>query len=322
MSDTPRRPNKPNTPHNPPAKDAPRRPNPRRVPVRGTSSGANTPTPASRGKKATPTTGAGDGERLQKVLAARGVASRRAAEEMIRDGRVRVNGKVITEMGVRVNPERDQILVNGHALRQPRVRYVLLHKPSGYITTASDPRGRWTVLDLVRTEERLYPVGRLDRDTEGLLLLTNDGAVANRVMHPRYGVTKEYHALVTPLPNAAAMSALGAGIVLTDERGRPERTAPAKVNLLPVKDNEQWIRIVIHEGRKRQVRRMLEAVGCSVQRLVRVRLGPLSLRGIPKGYWRDLTPGERRELFVAVGLNENEMPDDERPTAWDVEDDE
>ncbi len=326
MSDTPRRPARPARParpNSPPAKEAPRRPNPRRIPVRGAdSSGANAAPPAMRGKKGAPTSDTGDGERLQKVLAARGVASRRAAEEMIREGRVRVNGKVITEMGVRVNPERDQIIVNGRALRQPRIRYVLLHKPGGYITTASDPRGRWTVLDLVRTEERLYPVGRLDRDTEGLLLLTNDGAVANRVMHPRYGITKEYHALVNPIPNAAAMGSLGAGVVLTDERGKPERTAPAKVNLLPVKDNEQWLRIVIQEGRKRQVRRMLESVGCDVQRLVRVRLGPLSLRGIPKGYWRDLTPGERRELFVAVGLNENEMPDDAPPTSWDAGDDE
>ena len=215
-------------------------------------------------------------------------------------------------MGVKVHPERDNILLDNKQLARPRLRYIILHKPSGYITTMSDPRGRWTVLDLVQTQERVVPVGRLDRDTEGLLLLTNDGAVANRVMHPRYGVQKEYHALVAPLPDATAVRALGEGVELRDERGRIERTAPAKVHLLPVKHGEQWIRIVISEGRKRQVRRMLEAVGCTVQRLVRVRLGPLVLTGIPKGAWRDLTPGERRDLFRALKLADPEMPTEER----------
>lgn len=271
----------------------PRRPNPR-------PTGRETPAPT--------TDAAPEGERLQKVLAAHGVASRRAAEEIIRAGRVRVNGAVVREMGVRVNPAVDQILVDDRQLRTQRLRYIILNKPSGYITTASDERGRWKVLDLVQTPERLFPVGRLDRDTEGLLLLTNDGEVANRVMHPRYGLEKEYHALVTPLPDVEAISAMSRGVVLTDERGRPERTAPAKVNLLPIKQGEQWVRIVIHEGRKRQVRRMLEAVGCEVKRLIRARLGPLSLRGIPKGAWRELTPGERRELFTAVGLDNAEMP--------------
>jgi len=275
----------------------PRRPNPR-------------PVGKPKGGIAAPIEEAGTGERLQKVLAAHGVASRRAAEAIIRAGRVRVNGVVVREMGVRVNEERDAILLDDRQLRKQRLRYVLLHKPSGYITTVNDERGRWKVLDLVQTPERIFPVGRLDRDTEGLLLLTNDGEVANRVMHPRYGLEKEYHALVTPLPTTEAMSALSRGILLTNELGRPERTGPAKVGLLPFKGGEQWLRITIHEGRKRQVRRMLEAVGCDVQRLVRVRLGPLSLRGIPKGAWRELTAGERRELFTAVGLDNAEMPED------------
>lgn len=252
------------------------------------------------------------GERLQKVLAARGVASRRAAEEIIKAGRVRVNGQVVREMGVKVDPERDNILVDNKQLARPRMRYIILHKPSGYITTTSDERGRWTVMELVDVQERIVPVGRLDRDTEGLLLMTNDGEVAHRVMHPRYGIQKEYHALVSPLPDREAIRALDAGIELRDERGQVERTAPAKVNLLPVKHGEQWIRIVISEGRKRQVRRMLEAVGCEVQKLVRVRLGPLVLTGIPKGAWRDLTPGERRELFVALKITDPEMPAEER----------
>ena len=251
-------------------------------------------------------------ERLQKVLAARGIASRRAAEEIIKAGRVRVNGQIVREMGVKVNPERDNILVDNKQLARPRMRYIILHKPSGYITTTSDERGRWTVMQLVNVQERVVPVGRLDRDTEGLLLMTNDGEVAHRVMHPRYGIQKEYHALVTPLPNAEAVRALGAGMDLRDEHGRMERTAPAKVSLLPVKHGEQWIRIVISEGRKRQVRRMLEAVGCDVQKLVRVRLGPLVLTGIPKGAWRELTPGERRELFIALKITDPETPTEER----------
>ncbi|MGI8690308.1 MAG: pseudouridine synthase [Thermomicrobiales bacterium] len=252
------------------------------------------------------------GERIQKVLAARGIASRRAAEEIIKAGRVKVNGQVVREMGVKVNPERDTILVDNKQLARPRMRYIILHKPSGYITTTSDERGRWTVMQLVDVQERVVPVGRLDRDTEGLLLMTNDGEVAHRVMHPRYGIRKEYHALVTPLPNQDAVRALGAGMDLRDEHGQIERTAPANVSLLPVKHGEQWIRIVISEGRKRQVRRMLEAVGCEVHKPVRVRLGPLVLTGIPKGAWRELTPGERRELFVALKINDPEMPTEEQ----------
>jgi len=263
-----------------------------------------------KGATVAPIADAGTGERLQKVLAAHGVASRRAAEMIIRAGRVRVNGVVVREMGVRVNEERDAILLDDRQLRKQRLRYVLLHKPSGYITTVSDERDRWKVLDLVQTPERIFPVGRLDRDTEGLLLLTNDGEVANRVMHPRHSLEKEYHALVTPLPTTEAMAALSRGILLTNELGRPERTGPAKIGLLPFKGGEQWVRLTIQEGRKRQVRRMLEAVGCDVARLVRVRLGPLSLRGIPKGAWRELTAGERRELFTAVGLDTVEMPED------------
>jgi 23S rRNA pseudouridine2605 synthase len=286
--------------------DTPRRPASRtRRPI-AKNSAVVAPSPPGKGAG-----GVGQ-ERLQKVLAARGIASRRSAEEIIKAGRVKVNGQVVREMGVKVNPERDNILVDNKQLARPRMRYIILHKPSGYITTTSDERGRWTVMELVDVQERIVPVGRLDRDTEGLLLLTNDGEVAHRVMHPRYGIQKEYHALVAPLPGAEAVRALGAGIELRDEAGRIERTAPAKVNLLPAKHGEQWIRIIISEGRKRQVRRMLEAVGCEVQKLVRVRLGPLVLTGIPKGAWRELTPGERRELFGALKITDPETPTEER----------
>jgi 23S rRNA pseudouridine2605 synthase len=285
--------------------ETPRRPNSRTSRPTEKSS-TSPPSPVGKG------VGGLGQERLQKVLAARGIASRRAAEEILKAGRVRVNGQVVREMGVKVNPERDNILVDNKQLARPKMRYIILHKPSGYITTTSDERGRWTVMELVDVQERVVPVGRLDRDTEGLLLMTNDGEVAHRVMHPRFGIQKEYHALVTPLPNRDAIQALGEGMDLRDDEGRIERTAPAKVNLLPVKHGEQWIRIIISEGRKRQVRRMLEAVGCEVHRLVRVRLGPLVLTGIPKGAWRELTPGERRELFVALKLTDQEMPTEER----------
>ncbi|MCA1725019.1 MAG: rRNA pseudouridine synthase [Thermomicrobia bacterium] len=290
--------------------DTPRRPVSR---TRRTSEKSSAAPPSASGKPGALGAGGGIGqERLQKVLAARGIASRRAAEEIIKAGRVRVNGQVVREMGVKVNPERDNIIVDNKQLARPRMRYIILHKPSGYITTTSDERGRWTVMQLVDVEERIVPVGRLDRDTEGLLLLTNDGEVAHRVMHPRYGIQKEYHAFVSPLPSQDAVRALGAGIELRDEHGQIERTAPAKVSLLPVKHGEQWIRIIINEGRKRQVRRMLEAVGCEVRKLVRVRLGPLVLTGIPKGAWRELTPGERRELFVALKIADPEMPAEEQ----------
>jgi 23S rRNA pseudouridine2605 synthase len=238
-----------------------------------------------------------EGERLQKVLAASGIASRRAAEEIIRAGRVRVNGKVVTEMGIKVDPARDRILVDNKQLSRPRLRYIVLHKPSGYITTMDDPRGRWTVRDLVQPAERVFPVGRLDRDTEGLLLMTNDGEVANRLMHPRYEIEKEYQALVTPLPSAEAIRALGQGIELIEENGKHVRTSPAKVSLLPAKRGEQWIRIVISEGRKRQVRRMVEAVGHHVDQLERIGFGPLRLKGLEPGTHRRLTPAEVDALW-------------------------
>jgi len=139
-------------------------------------------------------------ERLQRILAARGVASRRAAETLITEGRVAVNGQIVTELGTRANPATDEIRVDNEIIRQPPLRYLMLNKPTGYITTTSDERDRWTVMDLVRVSERVFPVGRLDRDTEGLLLLTNDGDIAHRIMHPRYKLTKEYHVLTRTRP--------------------------------------------------------------------------------------------------------------------------
>ncbi|HET8627538.1 MAG TPA: pseudouridine synthase [Thermomicrobiales bacterium] len=237
-------------------------------------------------------------ERLQKVLAARGVASRRHAEELILAGRVNVDGRVVRELGTKVDPEAATIRVDGHLLRPERPRYLLLNKPRGYVTTAHDPQGRRTVFDLLDVPERVFPVGRLDLDSEGLLLLTNDGELANRVAHPRYRLDKEYHALVDGAPGPGALDALRRG-GLPVEGGV---SGPAEVALLDREGGGTWVRVVIHEGRKRQVRRMLEAVGHRVRRLRRVRLGPLTLAGLPPAASRDLTPVEVAHLRRALGL--------------------
>src|SRR4051812_31138859 len=246
-------------------------------------------------------------ERLQKVLAARGVASRRAAEELILEGRVSVDGRIVTELGTKVDPERASIKVGGRLLKQPRLVYLLLNKPRGYITTASDPEGRRTVYDLLEpqaTRERVYPVGRLDMDSEGLLLLTNDGELANRITHPRYRIDKEYNALVEGSPSPGTIARLGHGGFLI-EGGR---TSPANVAIIGHEAGSTWLRVIIHEGRKRQVRRMLEEVGHPVLRLRRVRLGMLTLAGLPAAAYRPLTPDEVLRLRRLVGLGGEEAP--------------
>ena len=231
--------------------------------------------------------------RLQKLLSAAGVASRRAAEQLVADGRVAVNGRTVREPGARADPARDDVRVDGRRIaRQVRRRYVLLHKPRGYVTTRSDPHRRKTVLDLVPgVREYVYPVGRLDYDSEGLLLLTNDGALAAVLTHPRHGVARVYEATVRGVPSAARLRRLGAGVELD---GRP--TAPAEVRLLrrgaAERSGEALVRILIREGRNRQVRRMFDAIGHPVRRLRRTRLGPVGLGGLRPGASRDLTPAE------------------------------
>ena len=235
----------------------------------------------------------GDGVRLQKVLAQAGLGSRRTCDELIDARRVRVNG-VVARPGQRVDPETDVVEVDGAQIgvRQGLVHY-LLNKPAGVITTADDPQGRPTVVDLVETDARIFPVGRLDADTEGLLLLTNDGDLAHRLTHPSYGVEKEYLAEVEGAPSRGAVRRLREGVDLEDGR-----TAPAKVAVL----DDRLLRITIHEGRNRQVRRMCEAVGHPVRRLVRTRIGPLVDRDLPPGAWRALTQDEVRALErAAVG---------------------
>jgi len=250
------------------------------------------------------------GERLQRVLASRGVASRRASEELITAGRISVNGKVITELGTRVDSVNDEIRVDGRLLQRQRPRFIVLNKPSGFITTVKDERQRWTVMDLVDVQERVYPVGRLDRETQGLLLLTNDGVVANRVMHPRYGLTKEYHVITDKRPTDQQMLKLNDGIWVNGRLVEPD-----ECRLMRETREGIIVKIVLHEGLYHVVRNMMETVGIDVLKLRRVRLGPLLMQGIPPGSWRDLTPGELNQLFEAVGLpvDEAEKLNAQRP---------
>ena len=238
------------------------------------------------------------GERLQKVMARAGVASRRKSEELIRQGRVAVNGRVVRELGVRVDPTEDVITVDGKPLRlRAQHTYVVLHKPPGVITTVHDPWGRPTVLDLVQTEARVFPVGRLDANSEGLVLLTDDGELAYRLTHPRFQHEKEYHVLVTGRPTRRTLERLRRGVPLEDGV-----TAPAQVEVLRRAGRHTWLRIVLREGRKRQIRRMAEAVGHPVRRLIRVRIGPLRLGNLGPGEWRHLTRREVEALRQTAGL--------------------
>lgn len=230
--------------------------------------------------------------RLQKYLAACGVASRRTAEKMIADGRISVDGAVITEMGVQVEIGQD-IRVDGKLVTpEPEKKYIMYHKPAGEVTTASDPEGRATVLDKFRDfPVRLYPVGRLDYDSEGLLLLTNDGDLTERVLHPSHEVEKVYLARVSNQLTAEEARKLENGVMVD---GR--RTARAKVKILGFKNLYTDILVSIHEGRNRQVRKMVAAVGHEVVMLRRIRFGPLKLGELPRGMWRELTEEELREL--------------------------
>ncbi|MBQ8081703.1 MAG: rRNA pseudouridine synthase [Clostridia bacterium] len=230
--------------------------------------------------------------RLQKYLAQCGVASRRHAEEMIAAGQVTVNGLTVTEMGAQVE-DGDAVFVNGKRVRpQTTMRYIMYHKPAGEVTTASDPEGRKTVLSHFEgMGVRLFPVGRLDYDSEGLLLLTNDGELTNRMLHPRNEVDKTYLARVSGELTNEALRQLRAGVVL-DER----RTAPARVRVTRLGEEFSYVTVTIHEGRNRQVRRMFEAVGLKVLALKRIGFGPLELGDLPRGKWRELTQEERERL--------------------------
>jgi 23S rRNA pseudouridine2605 synthase len=243
-------------------------------------------------KTQAPATPPNDGERLQKVLAQRGFGSRRACEELIAAGRVAVNGETAL-LGRRVDPGTDHVAVDGVPVGvRPGLVYYLLNKPAGVVSTASDPGGRPAVTGLVPDEPRVHPVGRLDAASEGLLLLTNDGNLTFQLTHPRFGVEKEYLVVVDGTPKRGALRLLREGVVLEDGR-----TAPARVALI----GANTLRITIHEGRNRQVRRMCDAVGHPVRRLVRTRLGPLRVGTLAPGEWRELTQREVRALERAAG---------------------
>lgn len=228
-------------------------------------------------------------ERLQKIISAAGITSRRAAEELIVAGRVTVNGQTITELGAKADPATDLIMVDGKAVKPAEtLYYVLLHKPAGYVTSLKDPQGRQLVTELVKDiGARLFPVGRLDYNSEGLLLLTNDGAWANRLMHPRHQVDKEYHVRVRGKVDPQQIKRLNDGVELEDGP-----VSGATVRLLKADQSNDWLSVTIREGRNRQVRRMCAAVGLSVVRLRRIRYGSLTLGGLKPGEYRQLTTEE------------------------------
>ena len=241
-----------------------------------------------------------EGERLARFLAHAGIASRRHAEDLIAAGRVKVNGEVVTTQGTRIDPERDVVLVDGKAVHATQAHvYLLLNKPPGYVTTTHDPQGRPTVLNLLPPALRalrVYPVGRLDRDTGGLLLLTNDGDFALRLSHPRYALEKCYHALLSGCPTEGELEKLRKGVTFSEDDGRPFTTSSARVRVLRRAGRDCWLELAIHEGRKRQIRRMLAAIGYSVTQLERVAIGSLVLGDLPMGKWRHLTEDEVRLL--------------------------
>lgn len=239
-----------------------------------------------------------EGIRLQKVLSAAGIASRRASENLIHQGRVEVNGKMVTEQGLRVDPERDSIRVDGSRIPPPRRHvYVVLNKPRGVVSTMEDPEGRPTLSDyLGRRKERLYHVGRLDTDTEGLILLTNDGDFAHRLAHPSYEVPKTYLAEVEGIVNKHTVEKLKAGITLDDGPVRPDR-----IKLASVASDRSLLVVVMHEGRNRIVRRMFDRVRHPVRRLSRTAVGPVKLGQLPVGELRDLTREELGALLDLLG---------------------
>jgi pseudouridine synthase len=244
-------------------------------------------------------------ERLQKVLARAGVASRRKCEELILQGRVRVNGQVVTQLGAKVDPARDTIEVDGQPITLKEKVYVLLHKPRGYLSDTLDFRGRPSALSLVPGGERLFPAGRLDARSEGLLLLTNDGELAHRLTHPRYEHQKEYLVLVEGKPSPATLRRMLKGVEHKGELLRAD--AVERLDRLgaqarfhgwdEVPRGRTWLRVVLHEGKKRHIRRLCAALGHPVHRLIRTRIGGVELGDLPVGKWRYLTPEEVKQLL-------------------------
>lgn len=243
-------------------------------------------------------------ERLNKLLARAGVSSRRGAEELIEAGRIQVNGEVVTAPGTKVNVRTDEIRLDGERLHlkpQPH-RYLALYKPRHVITTASDPFDRATVMDFVDPDVRLYPVGRLDGESEGLILLTNDGELANQLTHPRYEHEKEYRVKISGTPLERTLQAWREGVWLDGER-----TLPAEVVVESSTGGGTWLRFTLREGKNRQIRRMVEAFNHAIHRLIRLRVGPILVGGLKPGQWRALTEAELEALHT--GSNEPIYPD-------------
>jgi pseudouridine synthase len=250
-------------------------------------------------------------QRLQKILSAAGVCSRREAEELITEGRVKVNG-VVAGLGAKADPDKDSIKVGNKLVKPPAggKLYLLMNKPRRCVSTLSDPEGRKTVLDFIPSGmDRVYPVGRLDYDTEGLLLLTNDGEFSNAIMHPSRKVMKTYEVKVKGVMTDESIAKLMSGVRLEDGM-----TAPARVRKMKLTGNNSWLEITIHEGRNRQIRRMCETLGHPVQKIKRTKVGPLDLKGVPLGMCRELTPGDVKALLKAAGIVQEKKHDGAKNT--------
>lgn len=230
--------------------------------------------------------------RLNKFLSNSGVASRRKSDELISQGKVFVNGKVVTELGLQINEKKDKVMVEGKQIKLPSsFVYIKLNKPKGYACTAHDEKGRKTIYDLIDCEERLFSIGRLDYDTEGLILLTNDGDFANMVAHPKYALEKEYQVTIEGEIKESELAVLRKGVVVNGER-----MPSAKVSLLSIENNLSKVSVIINEGQNRQVRRMFEAIGRDIKLLKRVRIGTVKLGGLMRGKYKDLTEDELNAL--------------------------
>jgi 23S rRNA pseudouridine2605 synthase len=255
-------------------------------------------------------------ERLQKIIAHAGFASRREAETMIREGRVTVNGKVVTELGSKADPLRDHIKVDGKLITRAEThRYILLNKPREVMTTVEDPQGRRTVIDLVKgVRERIYPVGRLDYFSEGLILLTNDGDLAFKVAHPKHGSVKKYHVKVRGVPQERLIDKLQRGITIDNKRTLPCEISKMKTTGRGEEEGNSWYEVRLREGRTQQIRKMFQAVGHPVSKLRRVAIGPLSDPSLAPGDWRELTT---REVKMLTTLTEpvEEKPKKREPAA-------
>ncbi len=248
-------------------------------------------------------------ERIQKIIASAGIDSRRHAEALITAGKVSVNGEVITQLGAKADPQKDVIRIDGKIISTEKENYyIALYKPAQYVTTMSDPQKRPTVVDLVKdVPERVYPIGRLDYESAGLLLLTNDGDFAQKIQHPRYQIPKTYRVKITGRLSKEELAKLSGGIRLPDGMFKPENLTVEKIN-----DKSTWIRLTLREGKNRIIRRGFEAAGRQVARLVRESIGSITLAGLPEGQWRNLTSREISQLIQESGQKGKNILDNRR----------